>query len=201
MNVFFIRHGETDWNKLGKIQGGVDNPLNQKGREEATKLAAALKDVRYDRAYSSPLLRARETAGYVTGECGDRVICDERLREMSFGECEGMSLAQINADPQSNLYQFFHHPDEYVPAAGGETIEALCGRCQSFLDSLAVAENECDNVFVFSHGALIRGILSVVEKLPPKQFWSGTVLKNCAVIILECQNGHWRVAADARELI
>ena len=66
MKIYLIRHGETDWNKLRRLQGQADIPLNEFGRQLARETDPALRDVPFDRIYTSPLKRARETAELVT---------------------------------------------------------------------------------------------------------------------------------------
>ena len=122
MRIYMIRHGETEWNKLGRLQGRTDIPLNETGRELARRVGYALRDIPFSRAISSPLSRAVETARLVlegqkdqavlqpgsnSRENGDRemalskggsgeileVVTDERLQEMSFGVYEGYTAA------------------------------------------------------------------------------------------------------------
>ena len=89
MKIYFIRHGETIWNKENKIQGQSDIPLNEYGRELAYITADALKDIPFDIVYSSPLIRAKETADILVKNRNLEIHTDHRLVEMSFGEGEG----------------------------------------------------------------------------------------------------------------
>ncbi|HNR00235.1 MAG TPA: histidine phosphatase family protein, partial [Trueperaceae bacterium] len=87
VELWLIRHGETEWNRQGRIQGHSDNPLNDLGRAQARALGGRLAVVRFDRIYSSDLGRAIETARLVFP---DRAIeTDVRLREVSAGVLEG----------------------------------------------------------------------------------------------------------------
>ena len=101
MKLYIVRHGETDWNNEKKLQGRSDVPLNDYGRELAYITAEALKDVSYDAIYSSPLIRAYETATILKGDRDIDIIKDERLREMCFGEYEGKHTAGL---PQEFWY-------------------------------------------------------------------------------------------------
>ena len=89
MKIYLFRHGETDWNKARRLQGQSNIPLNPFGRELAMKTAEALQDISFDRAFSSPLSRAVETAQILLGDTQIPVITDHRLLEINFGDCEG----------------------------------------------------------------------------------------------------------------
>ena len=103
MTVYLFRHGETDWNKEKRLQGQSDVPLNEFGRELAVKTAEALKGIRFGAAFSSPLCRAAETARILLGDRDVPLILDERLREIHFGECEGVEFANAKKDPAHPL--------------------------------------------------------------------------------------------------
>ena len=90
MKLYLIRHGETDWNKTRRLQGQVDIPLNDFGRKLARETAPALQTVPFEVVYTSPLLRAKETAELVIGDRKIPMIEDTRIMEMGFGEYEGL---------------------------------------------------------------------------------------------------------------
>lgn len=89
MDIYLIRHGETDWNKEKKLQGVTDIPLNAYGIELAEKTAEGLKDVPFDRIYTSPLIRAKKTAEIIRGNRPIDLVVKEELKEISFGDYEG----------------------------------------------------------------------------------------------------------------
>ena len=123
MEIYMIRHGETQWNKEKRLQGRVDIPLNEYGIQLAGITAHALQSIPFSRIYTSPLSRARETARILAGNRPVELIEDNRLLEMGFGEGEGAGIADIYAQPELNLYDFIHNPAAYHPLAGGETFE------------------------------------------------------------------------------
>ena len=86
MDIYLIRHGETDWNKTKRLQGVTDIPLNAYGIELAEKTAEGLKDVPFDRIYTSPLIRAKETAQIILGTRQIPLLEDPRIKEIGFGE-------------------------------------------------------------------------------------------------------------------
>ena len=89
MKLYLVRHGETDWNKVKKIQGQVDIPLNQFGKHLAEETAEGLHDIPFDLCISSPLSRAYETARIILEGRDVPIITDARIGEMAFGEYEG----------------------------------------------------------------------------------------------------------------
>ena len=187
MYIYFVRHGETIWNKEKKIQGRSDIPLNEYGRELGIKTSQALKDIPFDIVYSSPLIRARETAEILIKDRDLSIHEDQRLIEMSFGEGEGESLIEIHTHPEMKLYNFIHNPGEYIPPAGGETFENLYNRCKNFIEDIIIpAESNYNYMLIVGHGALIRGMIHYINNRPSKDFWTITH-KNCSVTIVECK--------------
>ena len=90
MKLYLVRHGETDWNKVKRIQGQVDIPLNQFGKRLAEETAEGMKEIPFDLCITSPLSRARQTAEIVLGGRKVPIIEDARIEELSFGSWEGI---------------------------------------------------------------------------------------------------------------
>lgn len=198
MKIYFIRHGETIWNKEKKIQGQSDIPLNEYGRKLAYITADALKDIPFDIVYSSPLVRAKETADILVENRNLEIYTDNRLVEMSFGEGEGESLPEIHSHPEMKLHNFIHNPGNYTPPAGGETFEELYARCKSFIEDVIIpAEKNYDTMLLVGHGALIRGMIHNINNRPSKDFWIVTH-KNCAITICDCIDGKLTLLEEAK---
>lgn len=198
MKLYFVRHGETNWNKEKRIQGRSDIPLNEYGKELAYITADAMKNLSFDIVYSSPLIRAKETAMILVKDRNLKIYEDERLIEMSFGEGEGESLPQIHSNPAMNLHNFIHNPAEYTPPIGGETFEELYERCKSFIEEIILpSEKKYDSMLIVGHGALIRGMIHYINNRPSKDFWIITH-KNCSVTICECTNGKLELLEEAK---
>lgn len=198
MKIYFVRHGETIWNKEKKIQGRSDIPLNEYGKELGMITADALKDIPFDIVYSSPLIRAKETAEILVKDRNLVIHEDNRLLEMSFGEGEGESLPEIHAHPEMKLHNFIHNPGEYTPPAGGETFEELYDRCKNFMEEIIIpAEKKYDTMLIVGHGALIRGMIHYINNRPSKDFWIVTH-KNCSVTIADCIDGKLTLLDEAK---
>lgn len=95
MKLYIIRHGETEWNVQKRLQGVSDTNLNEKGIEMAKQTAEALKEIPFACCFTSPLKRAKDTAMYILRDRQVPVYEDARIREISFGEWEGLSLIHI----------------------------------------------------------------------------------------------------------
>jgi len=192
--VYLVRHGETDWNKIGKIQGHADVPLNEYGRRLAVLTAEGLRDVPFEKVYSSPLKRARETADIIQGDRGLEIADDDRLMEMGFGDGEGKMIRKVCRNPFCRLHNFFRHPQWYrIPPKGGETFRDLHRRTVSFMkEEVAPLEGTYDYVLVSTHGGVIHEVLCWIGNIRRADFWKGAQ-NNCSVNILECRDGHFRV--------
>lgn len=198
MIIYLMRHGETEWNREGRLQGQSDVPLNALGLDLARKTAAGLRDVPFDAAFSSPLQRALVTAQIVVGDRKLPVLTDDRLKEIHFGAGEGAHFAAAKEDAGHPLHDFFCRPDRYCPAEGAETIGQAEARAESFLrDRLLPLEERCENVLVVAHGALNRCILNVIAGIPEKDFWRIS-LPNCAVSLLELDKGMLKVLEESK---
>lgn len=156
MRIYFVRHGETDWNKERKIQGQVDIPLNDFGIHLAEETAKGLKDVDFDVCFTSPLGRAKHTAQIILEGRNVSIIEDRRIEEMSFGEYEGKSCSKENWDVPDSFRKFFDDPEHFVPAKDGESFSDVKKRTGEFLDWLFAQEAWKDsNILIATHGANI----------------------------------------------
>ncbi len=195
MNIYLMRHGETDWNVLHRMQGRSDIPLNEHGLTQAKAAALAMRSIPFDRIFSSPLQRAIQTAHAVADGRGLSIQIEPRITEMGFGTMEGLSLSEHPALRQS----FFGDPEHYIPSEGAETYAQLDARCRSVLDQLLPSlEQTHSNVLLVSHGALIRGIVQRVLDRPLSEFWRNSPMKNCSCTILTCENGVYHLVEEGR---
>ncbi len=197
MKIYLIRHGQTLWNQEKRLQGRSDIPLNENGIHLARVTADTLRSISFDRIYSSPLLRAYETASILGEVMNLPVVTDARLVEMSFGEGEGLSLSEVKSNPKLAIYHFLHDPANYIPDESGESFDSLYTRCQDFMDQVLLpAEDSCKAVAVVSHGALIRGIIHCVTGRSTGDFWK-TIHRNCSVTRLHLENGVFQLEEEA----
>lgn len=181
--LYIMRHGQTDWNVIHKLQGRTDIPLNDCGKSMAQKAAEEYKSVHFDICYCSPLVRAAETAEILLKGRNVPIIYDERLREMSFGIYEGVENSYDDEELPINV--LFRSPENYVePVEGGESLESLFKRTGEFLaDKVYPLIRQNKNVLIVGHGTMNSSIVSRILNLPISQFWSMGI-ENCKLMSL-----------------
>lgn len=150
-HVCLIRHGQTDWNLLGKYQGREDIPLNREGEREAEAVGRYLSGFCWAAILTSPLVRARRTAQIIGRSCGLAPKEDADFIERDFGEASGMTFAQ-----QRTAY-----PDGNIP--GRETDAAMAVRTARAFDRI-LRGYPGKNILVVSHGAAINFMLRQLSK-------------------------------------
>lgn len=198
MEIYLVRHGETAWNKQGRVQGSADIPLNEYGIELAEVTAEALKDIPFEVVYTSPLIRARQTAEILRGKRNIPLLVDDRLQEMGFGCHEGTNIREARADETNQLHDFLEHPERYRSADGEDFIQVIT-RARSFIEEVLLPlEGRRGTVLIAAHGAFIRCFLRCVEKRPIAHFWRDKPQGNCAVSLLELKEGKLRILEEGK---
>lgn len=198
MDIYLIRHGETDYNREKRLQGETDIPLNSRGIELAQMTAQGMRNLHFDRIYTSPLVRAKKTAEIIRGDRNIPIIPTDGLKEISFGDYEGLTVKNGKYNiPDPDFLNFFQAPEKYHTPPGGESIEHLKERTSSFLWKI-IRDPELEDLTILmsSHGAAIRGILSGLQNLPVSRFWEGGVHKNCGVTLLHAEQGQFEIVFE-----
>jgi alpha-ribazole phosphatase len=157
MRLLIARHGQTKHNLDHRYQGMTDAPLNETGRSQAVQLADRLAGEKIDVIYSSPLMRSVQTAELLAKIHKLDIKKDERLREISFGEWEGMSYDEIHRQSPDLLEKWINDP-AHVPPPNGETLIQLATRVKSVVDEIK-PQHVKDTVLLVTHGGVIRTLL------------------------------------------
>ena len=166
--VILVRHGETDWNKERRIQGGSSNPpLNERGREQAEGLALRLRQDKIQAIYSSPLQRSLDTAKAIAHYHRLEVDVEPSLREIEAGELEGVTLAELGKH-FSELLTLNAKGGTLPRVPGGESLPELQQRGWDTVQRLAKKHPE-GNVVLVSHYFVILAIICSVLGLPLSQ--------------------------------
>ena len=196
MEVYFLRHGETPWNREKKIQGSTESiDLTDFGIQLAEQTRDGMKKagLSFGRVFTSPLRRALHTAEIVGDGFGVAPETDVRLREMGFGKYEG-TFMQEGLFADDNIRSCFKDPPSYVPD-GGESFDDVLSRARSFFkEVLLPLEGAVDRVLVVSHGAFMRSVVRLVADREMKDYWQGAQ-PNCCVHVVEISGGKPSVKA------
>jgi alpha-ribazole phosphatase len=169
LRLLLVRHGETDWNATGRYQGQCDIPLNAAGRWQAKAVADRLAADRLDAIYASDLLRAWETAQAIAEPHALKVRADARLREMSYGEWQGLTYREI-AEQAPEALAAWNADRVHTTPPGGESLADLAGRARRVLDEIRQAHTK-GTVALVSHGGTVRMLLCVLVGHPPGLYW------------------------------
>ena len=202
MKMYIIRHGQTPWNARKCLQGRSDVDLNENGIYLAELTGKALRDVTFDMAFTSPLIRAKHTAQCILAGRKVPIIEDERLIEISFGIYEGCCYAEENRQvPQQWIENFFHAPQDYVAAPGGESLDDVEKRTRNFMEDICSRKELQDKtILVSTHGCALRGLLNSIRETNREDYWHGGVSKNCAVSIVTCNRGEKPVLVEENHI-
>lgn len=193
MKIYIIRHGQTQYNLLGRLQGRLNIPLNENGLALAHVAGQGLADVHFDAVISSPLTRAMQTAQIVLEEnhaTDCEIEIEPAIQEINFGVWEGLTCKGEDCEvPKDEFRLFMYDSFHFAPPEGGETVQEVCERTGAFLKKLMAREDLRDaNVLISSHGCATRGLLNSVYK-DPTDFWHGKVPPNCSVNVVEVTDG------------
>ncbi len=181
--IHLIRHGETDWNAEGRVQGQSESVLTAQGVAQAQRLAAALQTLNFARIFCSSSQRARQTAEIVFAHRAAEIELRDVLREIYLGPWEGLLYKQVAA-----LYPYEHIAFRETPhlfiVPGAETFAQLQERSRVALKEIS-AGHAGQEVAVVSHGAWIRSVLADIEGKSLQQLWEPPAVSNCAHIIVD----------------
>jgi broad specificity phosphatase PhoE len=167
--LLLVRHGETDWNADGRLQGHTDRPLSDYGRRQARQLADELAEEELEAIYASDLARARETAEIVGRQLGLPVVLDPDLREKNWGTWEGLTAVERDRV-------------EFV----GESTEAHQERILNALRRISERHPGDGRVLVVTHGGSMRRVQTEALGM------AMPVVENCGRWLCACENGSFR---------
>lgn len=192
-----VRHGETNWNVVKRIQGHLDVPLNAAGCAQAQATAAGLADHRFAAIYSSDLTRAVQTAQAAAQKLGQAVQLEPGLRERHYGRLQGLTGAEI-AERYPEDHARYLARDEHCAFGEGESLSALAQRIAVTLERLAV-RHLGQSVLCVAHGGVLDVIYRRATGRPlsaPRDF----VVPNCALnwLTIELGRGSSAIVADWR---
>jgi alpha-ribazole phosphatase len=169
VKLILVRHGRTEWNAEGRFQGQSDAPLNAVGRRQAAALSRRLSREPIAVVYASDLQRAHETAGRIAAAHGLGVRSEPRLREMSFGAWEGLTLDEIERRDPQGLAAWQADPLNVAPP-GGETLAQLAARVGAALNEIVQAHRDAAALLA-AHGGSLQALLCLAFGLDLRRYW------------------------------
>jgi probable phosphoglycerate mutase len=168
LKLYLIRHGETQWNAEGRIQGHTDIELNERGLEQARRLAARINgEGAFDAVYASPLRRAFRTATLIGDALNLPVIPDARLIERSLGQLEGLTMSEVK-EKFPKVHHAWHEGGIRPPIPGEEAREVFVERTRAFLHDVR-AKHLQGRVLAITHGGTINMLLMTGLNLDPER--------------------------------
>lgn len=170
---FLVRHGTTDWNAQGRIQGQSDPPLNEAGQRQAQNLGKRLASVPFAEAWCSDLRRCSKTAAAILQGRNLRLQEMPELREKHFGAWEGLTFREVEAR-FPDLYRNWLMPgDSSCAPPGGESDLQLHSRAKAVIDRLRGARaGQGGNLLVVTHGGALRALIASLLGLQAQKMWS-----------------------------
>lgn len=188
MRLILVRHGQTQWNSVSRVQGRTDIPLNEKGRLQAEAIAKRLEGRAFDAVYASPLSRARETAEAITKRCGGTVVLEEDLIEIQFGKWEGMTSAELDrAYPELfKDWGWIERPEDCLRMEA-ESQHEIVTRSLRFMRQIETRHGSNAQILVVGHTMPTKIIIAHFIGLPYNRIRSLRI-ENCAYNELE--TGH-----------
>ena len=158
--IYFIRHGETDYNKQHRYQGQLDIPLNEIGMSQARNARDEEIGVKFDVIYSSPLSRAKKTAEIINEKHDAELVLDKRLMEIYGGTSQGQCLGDWSADEIKDLHE---NPKKF----GAESSAELCARVEQFFKEI---ESSDKNILIVAHGGVYRALYRYLNHIEGYHF-------------------------------
>jgi alpha-ribazole phosphatase len=187
MNVYFLRHGETEENAKKTYYGGLDVELSEKGIKQCVNAREYSSNIEFQRVYISESKRTRQSAEILLKDKSREFIADKRINELSFGDFEGKTYEEITRLYPEEEKQWRQNWKEFCPP-GGESYRAFYERVKDFMISLEALEEE--NVLVVTHGGVIRSAYTYIMGGNLDVYWK-FASKNCDISLIKYEFGNW----------
>lgn len=186
--ISIVRHGETEWNLLDKMQGINDSPLTQKGIDHARALGKKIADIKFSKIYSSDLGRARNTADYINESLGLEIVDDIRLRERDMGIFEGHDWAYIKENYPEEFRKSVSDDVEYrIPE--GQSKQEYVDMITDFMAYVA-EKHQGENILVVTHRGWVDFFTRIVLGISVNARRCFKV-GNTSFNVFACEKGRW----------
>ena len=194
MEIYFVRHGQTIWNVEKRFQGLSDSPLTELGITQAKLLGEKLKDIKFDKFYSTSLKRAYDTANYIKGNRKQKVEIFDDFVEISMGDMEGIKQEDFKKLYPEQVKNFFFNQLEYDPSSfSGESFLEVRERVIRGLNKFIELNKNYERVLVVSHGATLKTLLHYISGKDISTLSDEAIPKNTSYTIVKYQNGKFEI--------
>ena len=194
MEIYFVRHGQTIWNVEKRFQGLSDSPLTELGITQAKLLGEKLKDIKFDKFYSTSLKRAYDTANYIKGNRKQKVEIFDDFVEISMGDMEGIKQEDFKELYPEQVKNFFFNQLEYDPSSfGGESFLEVRERVIRGLNKFIELNKNYERVLVVSHGATLKTLLHYISGKDISTLSDEAIPKNTSYTIVKYENGKFEI--------
>lgn len=189
LELYFVRHGETEWNRENRLQGRLNSPLTERGVKHAVLLAERLAAEDFAAVISSSSNRAVETAKILLGKKeGLPFFTDDRLMEIDLGDWQGKTQEEIQASDPRGYECYYHYPHLYS-RPGCEGFLDVKKRLEGFLEDLE-SNFTHGNLLIVTHGMVIKVLQQLVCKgLPVERLWDPPWIEGTSVTIVRAGGG------------
>ncbi|HVP57493.1 MAG TPA: histidine phosphatase family protein [bacterium] len=170
--IYLIRHGETEFNRMGIFRGRFEVDLNERGRKQAGEIAQALEAQGLEILYSGPLRRARETAEIIGRALGIKHVVDEAFNNISLGKWQGLPKTDVMRD-YPELWRQWETAPERLLLPGGETVEEVKRRAYARVLELVRGDSALfgATIGIVTHRSVMKGLAAAFLRVPPPYFW------------------------------
>ena len=182
MTLYLVRHGESEANAAHIFAGQTDSPLTERGREQATVVAKALRPVHFDRIVTSTLSRTKDTAAEIAAGRGLTVEAFDDLKEIDLGEAAGKPFDEVRGLPNYDGEGFTQWP-------GGESLDEVVTRAMGVIDPL-IAQSPGKTICVVGHGGVTRILVSRFMGVLPKLIRVPATNTNITIVTFDDENGY-----------
>lgn len=191
IRIILVRHGETRWNKECKFQGRMDIELNENGLKQGKAIADALKNVKIDAIYSSPLKRSFATAEMIAADHNIEIVGEPSFNEIDHGFWEGLTVDEVNKE-FGDLYQSWLTSPEKAEMPEGESLEEVRRRAIDALEKILAKHKDGETILIVAHDAINKVIILHALELDNSHFWQ-VKQGNASIDVLEYEDGNFMV--------
>ncbi|OEH93856.1 histidine phosphatase family protein [Bacillus solimangrovi] len=194
ITLYITRHGETEWNSEGRLQGSLNSNLTANGIKNAQSLGERLQELEFVAVYASPSGRTKQTAQVILEDREIPIIYDNNLKEINMGEWEGETLIDVEGLYPEQFHAFWNLPHEYTPV-GGETFEDAWNRALQILGRIK-EEQKNGNVLIVTHGVLIKCLISIFKNALIEDLWSPPFIHDTSLTVVNMTEADYEILLE-----